>query len=231
MSATLYLVATPIGNFDDMTFRALTVLKESDVVVCEERREGERLLRHFGIEKPVETLNEHNEKAASQVILGLLASGKSVALVSDAGTPVFSDPGQTLVRAAIELRHRIVPIPGASSLMPALTVSGFSIDQFFFYGWLSPKKERRRSELRQLRADHRTLVFMETPYRLLPLLKDLVETFGESRRICLAVNLTMSDERIVHGTAGSLLRLCTEKEVKGEFVMVVEGRESGGERG
>jgi 16S rRNA (cytidine1402-2'-O)-methyltransferase len=231
MSATLYLVATPIGNYDDMTFRAVKVLKEADVIVCEERREGERLLRHFGIEKPVEMLNEHNEKAASEVILGLLASGKTVALVSDAGTPVFSDPGQTLVRAAVDRHVRIVPIPGASSLMPALTVSGFSIDQFFFYGWLSPKKERRRTELRQLRADRRTLVIMETPYRLLPLLKDLAETFGDSRRICLAVNLTMPDEKILHGTAGALLHLCTEKQIKGEFVIVVDGRERGGDRG
>jgi 16S rRNA (cytidine1402-2'-O)-methyltransferase len=231
MSATLYLVATPIGNYDDMTFRALDVLKSVDVVVCEERKEGERLLRHFGIEKPIEMLNEHNEKAASQVILALLSGGKDVALVSDCGTPVFSDPGQTLVRAAVDNHIRLVPVPGASSLLPALTVSGFSIDQFFFYGWLSPKKERRRAELRQLRADRRTIVLMETPYRLIPLLKDLVDAFGPSRRLCIAVDLTMPGEKILHGNAPSLLKLVTEQEIKGEFVIVVEGRESGGERG
>jgi 16S rRNA (cytidine1402-2'-O)-methyltransferase len=220
---TLYLVATPIGNFDDMTFRALGVLKSADLVIYEERREGERLLRHFGIEKPVEALNEHNEAAASHVILQHLAQGRSVALVSDCGTPVFSDPGRLLVRKAIDQGIRIVPVPGASSLMPALTVSGFSIDQFLFYGWLSPKKERRRAELRTLQQERRTIVLMETPYRLVPLLKDLAETFGDSRRLCIALNLTMPDEQVLYGTAAELHRRCAAQGLKGEFVIVVDG--------
>ncbi|HUI65876.1 MAG TPA: 16S rRNA (cytidine(1402)-2'-O)-methyltransferase [Bacteroidota bacterium] len=224
MAGTLYLVATPIGNFEDITFRALTILKTVDLVVYEERREGDRLMRHFGIEKPVETLNEHNEAAASYNILHHLESGKSVALVSDCGTPVFSDPGQMLVEKAIARAIRIIPLPGASSLMPALTVSGFSIDQFLFYGWLSPKKERRRAELRQLLQERRTIVLMDTPYRLLPLLRDLADTFGGSRRLCIALNLTMADERMLYGTAPQLYRLCEAKEVKGEFVIVIEGR-------
>jgi 16S rRNA (cytidine1402-2'-O)-methyltransferase len=156
MTGVLYLVATPIGNVDDMTFRGLSVLRAADLIVCEERREGERLLRHFEIAKPLETLNEHNEAAATHTILEILRSGKSVAVISDCGTPVFSDPGQLLVRKAVEEQIRVVPIPGASSLLPALTVSGFSIDQFLYYGWLSPKKERRRAELRQLQQEHRT---------------------------------------------------------------------------
>jgi 16S rRNA (cytidine1402-2'-O)-methyltransferase len=224
MTGTLYLVATPIGNYDDITIRALTVLRTVDVVVYEERREGERLMRHFGIEKPVETLNEHNEAAATHVILQLLTSGKSVALVSDCGTPVFSDPGQMLVRRAIEQSLKIVPIPGASSLMPALTVSGFSIDQFLFYGWLSPKKERRRSELRQLLQERRAIVVMDTPYRLVPLLADLSEAFGDSRRLCIAFDLTMPDEQMFYGTAVQLHRKFAGKPVKGEFVIVIEGR-------
>ena len=224
MAGTLYLVATPIGNLDDITFRALAVLKSADLVVYEERREGERLMRHFGIEKPVETLNEHNEAASSHVLLEHLAAGKSVALVSDCGTPVFSDPGQLLVRKAIDQGIRIIPVPGASSLMPALTVSGFSIDQFLFYGWLSPKKERRRAELRQLQQERRTIVLMDTPYRLVPLLKDLAEAFGESRRVCLALNLTMADEQMLYGTAPDLHRRCAARNLKGEFVIVVEGR-------
>ncbi len=224
MTGTLYLVATPIGNYDDITIRALTVLRTVDVVVYEERREGERLMRHFGIEKPVETLNEHNEAAATHVILQLLTSGKSVALVSDCGTPAFSDPGQMLVRRAIDQNLKIVPIPGASSLMPALTVSGFSIDQFLFYGWLSPKKERRRSELRQLLQERRAIVLMDTPYRLVPLLADLAEAFGDSRRLCIAFDLTMPDEQMFYGTAVQLHRKFAAKAVKGEFVIVIEGR-------
>jgi 16S rRNA (cytidine1402-2'-O)-methyltransferase len=224
MAGTLYLVATPIGNYDDITFRALTILKSADLLIYEERREGERLMRHFGIEKPVETLNEHNEAAASHTILLHLTSGKNVALVSDCGTPVFSDPGQLLVRKAIQRGLRVIPIPGASSLMPALTVSGFSIDQFVFYGWLSPKKERRRAELRLLQQERRTIVLMDTPYRLVPLLRDLAEAFGETRRICIALDLTMPEEQMLYGTAPGLYKLCQAKEMKGEFVIVIEGR-------
>ena len=224
MTGVLYLVATPIGNDDDMTFRGLSVLRAADLIVCEERREGERLLRHFEIAKPLETLNEHNEAAATHTILEILRSGKSVAVISDCGTPVFSDPGQLLVRKAVEEQIRVVPIPGASSLLPALTVSGFSIDQFLYYGWLSPKKERRRAELRQLQQEHRTIVLMETPYRLSSLLRDLAETFGETRRCCLAFNLTFPDERIYHDTAAGLYRALGSKELKGEFVVVIDGR-------
>ena len=171
MAGTLSLVATPIGNYDDITFRALRILKEADVVVYEERKEGQRLLSHYGIpEKVVESLNEHNEAASCFHILDHLKGGKNVAVISDAGTPVFSDPGQVLVQKAIEQGITIVPIPGASSLLPALTVCGFPIDHFLFYGFLSPKTNRRVSELRQLRSERRTMVFMDTPYRLVPLL-------------------------------------------------------------
>jgi 16S rRNA (cytidine1402-2'-O)-methyltransferase len=224
MPGVLYLVATPIGNYDDMTFRALHVLKSVDLVVYEERREGERLLRHFQIQKPVESLNEHNEAAASHHILACLKAGKTVALISDCGTPVFSDPGQLLVRKAIEQGIRIVPIPGASSLMPALTVSGFSLDQFLFYGWLSPKKERRRAELKQLMQERRTIVLMDTPYRLLPVLRDLAETFGTTRRLCVALNLTMPDEQMFYGNALELYQQLSAKNVRGEYVIVIEGR-------
>jgi 16S rRNA (cytidine1402-2'-O)-methyltransferase len=224
MKGTLYLVATPIGNYDDITFRALRVLKSVDIIACEERKEGERLLKHFQIQKPLESLNEHNELAASQTILAQLNSGKSIALVSDCGTPVFSDPGQFLVRKAVEHQITIVPIPGASSLMPALTVSGFSIDQFLFYGWLSPKKERRRAELKRLYDERRTIVLMDTPYRLLSLLRDLADTFGTTRRVCIAFNLTMPDEQFFYGNAVELLKRFSSKEMKGEFVIVIEGR-------
>ncbi len=225
MKGTLYLVATPIGNFADMTFRAVEVLKQVDVVVYEERKEGGRLLRHFGIEKPVESLNEHNEAAATFLILDHLTNGKNVAVVSDCGTPVFSDPGQLLVRKAIDAGIKVVPIPGASSLMPALTVSGFSIDQFVFYGWLSPKRPRRVAELQQLKRERRTIVLMDTPYRLLALLKDISDTFGATRRLCVAFDLTLPDEEIFHGTGPQLLDKLTKLDKKGEFVVVIESND------
>lgn len=224
MLGKLYLVATPIGNLDDMTFRAIETLKSVDIVVYEERKEGSRLLRHFGIEKPVESLNEHNEAASTYIILDHLKNGKNVAIVSDSGTPVFSDPGQLLVRKAVESGIRIVPIPGASSLMPALTVSGFSIDQFVFYGWLSPKKPRRIAELQQLRRELRTIILMDTPYRLVPLMKDISEVFGTTRRVCVAFDLTMADEEIFHGTAPQLAVKFEKEDRKGEFVVVIEGK-------
>jgi 16S rRNA (cytidine1402-2'-O)-methyltransferase len=224
MAGVLSLVATPIGNYDDITFRALEVLKTADLIVYEERREGERLMRHYGITKAVESLNEHNEAAASQNILRHLKAGLNVALISDGGTPVFSDPGSILVRKAVQEGLRVVPVPGASSLMPALTVSGFPIDRFVFYGWLSPKKERRRAELKQLMQEKRTIVLMDTPYRLVSLLRDLADTFGDARRVCIAFNLTMPDERIFHGTSAGLFHELGGKEMKGEFVVVIEGR-------
>jgi 16S rRNA (cytidine1402-2'-O)-methyltransferase len=226
MTGTLYLVATPIGNLEDMTFRALRVLKEVDLVVYEERKAGTRLLRHFGIEKPVESLNEHNEAAATSVIMSELKKGRSVAVVSDAGTPVFSDPGQLLVRKAIEARIKVVPIPGASSLMPALITSGFSIDEFVFAGFLSPKRNRRLMELELLKREQRTIVLMDTPYRLMTLLKDLAEVLGSTRRISVAFDLTLPDEEIFHGTAQQLLQQFSKEERKGEFVIVVEGRKA-----
>ncbi len=222
MLGTLYLVATPIGNFQDMTFRAIEVLKSVDVVVYEERKEGGRLLRHFGIEKPVESLNEHNEAAATFNILDILKKGKNVAVVSDCGTPVFSDPGQLLVRKAIDAKIKVVPIPGASSLLPALTVSGFSIDKFVYYGWLSPKRPRRITELQQLRREQRTIVLMDTPYRLLALLKDIGDVFGETRRLCIAFDLTLPDEEIFHGTAPRLYEQLGKEDKKGEFVVIIE---------
>jgi len=224
MSGILYLVAIPIGNYDDITFRALNVIKSVDVVVCEERSEGLRLLRHYKIEKPIETLNEHNEAAAASIIIDWLKEGKSVALISDAGTPVFSDPGQLLVEKAIHHKIKIVPVPGASSLLPALIVSGFPIKEFVFAGFLSPKRERRLTELRQLKKELRTIVLMDTPYRLVQLMRDMADVFGETRRVSVAFNLTLPSEEIYHGTAPKLYQQFLKEEKKGEFVIVLEGK-------
>jgi 16S rRNA (cytidine1402-2'-O)-methyltransferase len=222
MAGSLFLVATPIGNWEDVTLRALRVLKEVDLIVYEERKEGSRLLRHYGIEKPVESLNEHNEADATQVILRRIKEGTSVALISDAGTPVFSDPGQTLVRRAIEAGIQIVPVPGASSLLAALIVSGFPLREFLFRGFLSPKKERRIAELQQLKREPRAIVLMEAPYRLVQLVRDIADVFGTSRRICVAFDLTLPTERIFHGTAPDLYKQFVKEERKGEFVLLLE---------
>jgi 16S rRNA (cytidine1402-2'-O)-methyltransferase len=222
MPGILYLVATPIGNLEDITFRAVRVLKEADVVVYEERKEGLRLLHHFGIEKPVESLNEHNEAAASHVILEKLKAGKSVAVISDAGTPVFSDPGQILVQKAISAGIKIVPVPGASSLLPALVVSGFPIDEFVFQGFLSPKRHRRIAELQQLKRESRTIALMEAPYRLIQLVRGIAEVFGSTRRICVAFDLTLPTEEIFRGTAQELYQKFSKEERKGEFVLLIE---------
>ena len=224
MAGTLFLVATPIGNWEDITLRALRVLKEVDLVVYEERKEGSRLLRHYGIEKPVERLNEHNEAAATHTILSRIKSGVSVALISDAGTPVFSDPGRTLVQRALQQGVRIVPIPGASSLMPALIVSGFPIREFLFQGFLSPKRERRVAELQKLKREPRTVVLMEAPYRLVQLIRDVAEVVGDSRRVCVAFDLTLPTEEIFHGSAPELYKRFLKEERKGEFVMLLEAQ-------
>jgi 16S rRNA (cytidine1402-2'-O)-methyltransferase len=222
MAGVLYLVATPIGNWEDITLRALRILKEVDLVVYEERKEGSRLLRHYGIERPVESLNEHNEAASTQIILERLRQGKSVALISDAGTPAFADPGQLLVRKAIGAGIRIVPVPGASSLLPALIVSGFSIDEFVFQGFLSPKRNRRITELQQLKREPRTIVLMDAPYRLAQLVRDIAEVFGSSRRVCVAFDLTLPTEEILRGTAPELYQRFSKEDRKGEFVLLLE---------
>ncbi len=224
MPGVLYLVAVPIGNYDDITYRAIKVLKEANLVVCEERSEGQRLLHRYGIENQIETLNEHNETAAAGIFINILKEGKSIALISDAGTPVFSDPGRILVEKAIRQNIKIVPVPGASSLLPALIVSGFTIKEFLFAGFLSPKRERRLTELRELRKEQRTIVLMDTPYRLVQLLRDMADVFGDTRRVCIAFDLTLPAEEIFYGTAPELYKKFQKEEKKGEFVVVLEAK-------
>ncbi len=225
MTGTLYLVATPIGNYEDITLRALKVLNDVDVVVCEELKEGRKLLRQYGIQKPLESLSEHNEQQQTPQVLEHLREGRDIALVSDCGTPVFSDPGLLLVQQAIASHIRVVPVPGASSLTAALVVSGFPIDKFVFYGLLSPKRDIRRKELRQLKTEHRTTVLLDAPYRLLPLLEDIAAVLGPDREACVAYDLTMPTEDIQRGTAKEMLDYWKANNRKGEFVLVLKGAE------
>jgi 16S rRNA (cytidine1402-2'-O)-methyltransferase len=222
MPGTLYLVAVPIGNRDDITSRALRILREADVIVCEEPREGRRLLHHYDLsEKTIEELNEHNDEEASSRILSLLEDGKNIALISDAGTPLFADPGDTIVTLAIERGITIIPIPGPSSLLPALIVSGFPINEFVFHGFLSPKNDIRKKELHKLKYENRTIVLLEAPYRLVPLLADMAKAFGSDRDVCIAFNLSMDDEQIFRGTSVELYQRFAENKIKGEFVIVI----------
>lgn len=221
MAGVLYLVSTPIGNHLDITYRALEVLKNVDIIVVEEFKEGSTLLKNYDVKKELHCLNEHNEKEKSDEIVNMLLEGKNIALISDSGTPVFSDPGLLLVQKSLKRGIKLVPIPGASSLMPALIVSGFRIDRFLFYGWLSPKSSERKKELKKLKSEKNTIVLMDTPYRLRQLLEDIDSILGH-RQICLAYNLTMQDETILHGRAKDILKIVSDKKLKGEFVLILQ---------
>jgi 16S rRNA (cytidine1402-2'-O)-methyltransferase len=221
MDKKLFLVSTPIGNYDDITLRALNVLRNSDIIICEEYKEARRLLSHYKIEKELIALNEHNENEVVDEILLKILDGKSVALISDCGTPLFSDPGHLLVEVCISQKIDIVPVPGANSLLPALIGSGFDFEKFYYYGWLSPKKDIRRKELLDLKKRKELIVLMDTPYRLHRLLEDVVKFFGKDIPVALAFQLTMKDEKFYRGTAEKVLSIAEKQNLKGEFVLIV----------
>jgi len=220
----LYLISTPIGNFDDITFRAVKVLNEVDFIICEEYKEARRLLSHLKIEKELVSLNEHNEEESSVEILQKIKEGKTAALISDCGTPLFSDPGFTLVKMCIDSGFDVVTLPGANSLLPALIASGFKLDKFYYAGWLSPKSDIRRKELLQLKKIKELIVIMETPYRLKKLVADLSKTFGGLKQISIAFDLTLPTEKYYRGTISDLLQLVIKEKLKGEFVIVINNR-------
>jgi 16S rRNA (cytidine1402-2'-O)-methyltransferase len=219
---TLYLVATPIGNLEDISLRALRVLKEADLIACEDTRHTARLLRHFGIKTPSESLHEHNEAQRSRHILALLKAGKRIALVSDAGTPLISDPGYVLVSACRAASIPVVPVPGASAAITALTASGLPTDRFFFGGFLPHKRSARRRILQEAALVSATLVFYEAPHRLLASLEDMIETFGD-RRACLARELTKIHEELLSGSLSQILEAMKSRpQLRGEITLVVD---------
>ncbi|MDA0986868.1 MAG: 16S rRNA (cytidine(1402)-2'-O)-methyltransferase [Bacteroidetes bacterium] len=222
MTGTLYLVSIPIGNNLDITYRAIEVLQNCNFILIEST-EGNKFLNKNKITTQTEIFNEHNQLKNSSLIIEDLKKGKNISLISDCGTPLFSDPGFKLVQLAIQNKIKVVPIPGASSLMAALIVSGFDISKFLFYGWLSQKKEIRQKELISIKTNPYTLVIMETPYRLKSLMEDVVKYFGTMRKVCLAYNLTMQDELIMHSNTGELLEKINREKIKGEFVLIFEG--------
>ncbi|MBI5809334.1 MAG: 16S rRNA (cytidine(1402)-2'-O)-methyltransferase [Ignavibacteriales bacterium] len=220
----LYIVSTPIGNYDDITLRAINILQEVDFIICEEYKEAKRLLHHLKIEKELHSLNEHNEKEFSFDLLKLIHEKKSAALISDCGTPLFSDPGITLVNLCIESGIEIIPIPGASSLMAALVGSGFNINKFYFAGWLSPKSDLRKKELLRLKGIKELIIIMETPYRLKSILNDITKVFSEKTKGVIAFNLTLPTEQFYRGSIKDLLKLVEEKNLKGEFVLMIDNK-------
>jgi 16S rRNA (cytidine1402-2'-O)-methyltransferase len=224
MNSKLYLVSTPIGNYDDITLRALKILKEADFIICEEFKEARRLLSHYQVEKELVTLNEHNENEVANDILLKILNGNSATLISDAGTPLFSDPGHLLVELCISQKIDVVPVPGANSLLPALIGSGFDFEKFYYYGWLSPKKDIRRKELLRLKGIREIIVLLDTPYRLKSLLTDVVKILGKDLRTVLAFDLTMKTEKFYRGTAERILNIAEQKNLKGEFVLILDNK-------
>lgn len=224
MKKKLFIVSTPIGNFDDITLRALNTLESVDFIICEEYKTARRLLAHYKINKELIALNEHNENDIVDEIVAEILSGKTTALISDCGTPLFSDPGHLLVEVCISQNIEIVPVPGANSLLPALIGSGYDFEKFYYYGWLSPKKNIRRKQLLDLKRIKEVIVLLDTPYRLKRLLSDITNMFGKTTPVVLAYKLTMKDEKYYRGSAQNVLNIAEKGNLKGEFVLIVNNR-------
>ena len=224
--STLYLVATPIGNLEDITLRALRTLKECDLVAAEDTRRTGQLLKHFGISKPLLSYFQFNEAKRSEEIIGRLARGEKVALVTDAGSPGISDPGERVVKAAIAAGFRVESVPGPSALVAALTASGLPTEEFHFIGFLAHKSGQRRKKLEALRSFEGTLVLYESPYRIEKLLIELNDIFPD-RQVVLARELTKKFEEFLRGKPQELLEVLKKRSLKGEFVVMVAGPEYG----
>lgn len=223
MSSCLYLVATPIGNLEDITLRALRILKEVDIIAAEDTRQTAKLLNHYDIKKPMISYHEHNKKSKGEEIIRLLLDGKSVALVSDAGMPSISDPGEDLVRLCIENTIEVVPIPGPSASLTALSVSGLSTSQFAFIGFLPVKGKERNEILEKLANEEKTMILYEAPHRLMSTLKDLREYMG-NRRISISRELTKKFEETIRCNLDEAIEEFSTRNIKGEFVLVLEGK-------
>lgn len=224
MSGVLYIVATPIGNYDDITLRAIKVLNDVDFIICEDLKEARRLLSKLEIKKELVTLNEHDEATNTPEIIDRILAGESAGVISDCGTPMIADPGHILLDSAIAYQIKVVPVPGVSSITTALSVSGLRAEKFYYYGWLSAKKDIRKKELLKLTRLNELIIFLETPYRLKNIVKDIVDYFGRGTETVLAYDLTQPSESILRGSAGSILNEVTSRSLKGEFVLLVDNR-------
>lgn len=220
---TLYLVATPIGNLEDMTFRGVKTLRDADLIAAEDTRRTAALLNHLEIKTPLTSYFQHNEKSKGEYLLEKLKEGMIIALVSDAGTPAISDPGEDLVRLCAENNIPVVPVPGATAAISALITSGLSTGRFSFEGFLSVNKKSRREHLLSIQHQPHTMIFYEAPHKLRRTLKDFYELLGD-RKIVLARELTKRYEEIIRTTLSDAVELYREKEPKGEYVLVLEGK-------
>lgn len=218
----LYIVPTPIGNLDDITLRAIKVLSDADFILAEDTRTTAFLLKHLGIEKKLYSHHKFNEHATSASVAEAIGEGRSVALVSDAGTPGISDPGFLLVRTCVEAGIEVETLPGATAFVPALVQSGFPCDRFCFEGFL-PQKKGRSKRLQELSQETRTIIFYESPFRVVKCLEQLAETFGQERKVSVSRELTKKFEQTVRGTLAEVAEYFREHEPKGEFVIVVAG--------
>jgi len=219
---TLYLVGTPIGNLEDITYRALRILREVAVIAAEDTRQTRKLLTHFDIHTPLVSYREHNLRAAGPALIERLHAGEDVALVTDAGMPAVSDPGEDLVRLAIEAGLRVIPVPGPTAFVTALVVSGLSTDRFTFEGFLPVKGKERRAALERLKAEPRTWMLYEAPHRVLDTLADLRDSLGD-RPMAAARELTKLYEEVVRGTPAQLIAHFNTHAPRGEFVLVISG--------
>lgn len=220
---TLYVVATPIGNLEDITLRALRILGSVDLIAAEDTRHTRKLLTHHGISRPLLSYHAHNETHRAAHLLTLLQDGKSIALVTDAGTPGIADPAYALLQALIPQAIPIVPIPGPSAALAALTISGLPMDRFVFEGFLPIKSGRRRQRLEILREEPRTIVLYESPHRLLRLLEEMVACFGAERPLVITRELTKRFEEVVRGTTATVFEEFRDRAIRGEFTLVVGG--------
>ena len=221
--AKLYVVPTPIGNLEDITLRAINVLKEVDFILAEDTRTTSHLLRHLGIEKPMHSHHKFNEHATVARVAESIASGRNVALVSDAGTPGISDPGFLLVRKCVEEGIDVETLPGATALIPAVVQSGFPCDKFAFEGFL-PQKKGRKKRIEALANEERTMIFYESPFRVVKCLEQLAEVMGEEREVAVSREITKMFEETVRGTLAEVAEHFRQHAPKGEFVIVVAGR-------
>lgn len=218
----LYIVPTPIGNLDDITLRAIKVLSEADYILAEDTRTTSFLLKHLGIEKKLYSHHKFNEHATSASVAEAIGEGRTVALVSDAGTPGISDPGFLLVRTCVEAGIEVETLPGATAFVPALVQSGFPCDRFCFEGFL-PQKKGRSKRLQELSEESRSIIFYESPYRVVKCLEQLAETFGPERKVSVSRELTKKFEQTIRGTLAEVAEYFRQHEPKGEFVIVVAG--------
>ena len=227
MKGILFIVATPIGNLDDITFRAVEILKSVDIVLAEDTRHSKKLFLHLDISKPIRAFHEHNEREKTKAIIDELHAGKSIALISDAGTPLISDPGYFLVSQAKKEGLRVVPIPGVSALITALSASGLASDSFTFLGFLPSKKTARVNLLKSLVNRNETSIFFESPKRILATFNDMHRIFGDSREVCLAKELTKVFETIQTDSIPNLIKYLTtdQNNQKGEFVILISAND------